>query len=308
MKEETFSAPLNRRELVQKAAGLAGLALLANTGTSRAEPPAEAGAKPGDTMPPMSNMKSMPKHDMSGYGIPSGPPQQIAMLVYPQMTTLDLIGPQQMFAIMGNVQIHLVAQNIDKPIITDSGVPILPTTRFADCPTDLTVLFAPGGSRGVLAVLHDDAALDFMAQRGKTAQWVTSVCTGSLILGAAGLLRGYRATSHWSMRDQILPIFGAIPVKERVVQDRNRMTGAGVTAGMDFALQLAALLRNEKMARAIQLGMEYDPQPPFHAGTLETAGADVRGMMQAAFAPLQVETEAEARSVAAKRLLALKKG
>ena len=299
MKNETPLAPLNRRELVQKAAGLAGFALAAPllAETAQAKPPAGT----------MQSMKSMPKHDMTGYGIPSGPPQQIVMLVYPQMTALDLIGPQQMFAAMGNVQIHLVAQNIDKPIITDSGIPLVPTTRFADCPSDLTVLFAPGGSRGVLNVLHDDAALDFVAQRGKTAKWVTSVCTGSLILGAAGLLNGYRATSHWSMRDQILPIFGAIPVKERVVQDRNRMTGAGVTAGMDFALRLAALLRNEKMARAIQLGMEYDPQPPFHAGTLETAGTDVSGMMQAMYTPLQNDMVIEARSVAAKRLPALKK-
>ena len=287
---------LNRRELVQKAAGLAGLALLADASTARAQPPAAP------------QMAAMPKHDMTGYGIPSGPPQQIAMLVYPQMTALDLIGPQQMFAAMGNVQIHLVAQNIDKPIITDSGIPLVPTTRFADCPADLTVLFAPGGSRGVLNVLHDDVALDFMAQRGKTAKWVTSVCTGSLILGAAGLLNGYRATSHWSMRDQILPIFGAIPVKKRVVQDRNRMTGAGVTAGMDFALRLAALLRNEKMARAIQLGMEYDPQPPFHAGTLETAGADVSGMMQAMYTPLQNDMVIEAKKIAATRLTSPKKG
>jgi cyclohexyl-isocyanide hydratase len=286
---------IDRRELVRRAAGVA---LAVAAGTSLAA--RRGAAAEGQAQPPKPK-GTMPKHDMSGYGIPDGPPQQIAMLIYPQMTTLDLIGPLQMLDAMGNVQIHLVWKEMGKPVVSDAGVPILPTQTFAECPDNLTVLFAPGGARGTLAVMQDKAVLDFLKAKGKTAKWITSVCTGSLILGAAGLLKGYKATSHWSVRDDILPIFGATPVKERVVEDRNRMTGAGVTAGMDFALRLAAKLRNEKMARAIQLGMEYDPQPPYHAGTLAGAGADVAGMMQAMYYPLQQEMRTAAESVRKQR-------
>ena len=274
---------MDRKQLLQMVLGATVASVLPNAEANEYAPP--------------QPMTKMPKHDMTGYGIPDGPPQQVAMLVYPQMTTLDLIGPQQILAVMGNVEVHLVWKEKKTPVISDSGVPILPTTTFAECLDNLTVLFVPGGARGTIAAMQDHAVLKFLATKGKTAKWVTSVCTGSLVLGAAGLLQGYRATSHWSLRDEILPIFGAIPVKERVVEDRNRMTGAGVTAGMDFALRLTAKLRNEKMAKAIQLGMEYDPQPPYHAGTPEGAGEDVLGMMQAMQAPLTEEMRRVAQGV-----------
>lgn len=280
----------NRRELVRRAAGLV---LAASAALPTFADTIAAGAPPKSP-----EMKGMPKHDMTGYGIPDGPPQQVAMLIYPQMTALDLIGPLQMFAAMGNVEVHLVWKERGKPVVSDAGVPILPTRSFAECPDNLTVLFVPGGARGTVAVMQDRAVLDFLVRKSRTAKWITSVCTGSLVLGAAGLLKGYKATSHWSMRDEILPLLGAIPVQARVVEDRNRMTGAGVTAGMDFALRLVAKLRNEKMARAIQLGMEYDPQPPYHAGTPAGAGEDVLSMMQAMFYPLQQETKTAADTAA----------
>jgi cyclohexyl-isocyanide hydratase len=236
-----------------------------------------------------------PKHDMTGYGIPDGPPQQFAMLIYPQMTALDLVGPLQMFHALGNVKVHLVWK--DRKLVTsDAGMAIQPTTTFADCPDDLIVLFVPGGSRGTIAMMKDDTVLRFLASRGKKAHYITSVCTGSLVLGAAGLLRGYRATSHWAVHD-LLTEFGAKPLKRRVVMDRNRITGAGITAGLDFGLHLATLLRNEKMARAIQLGFEYDPAPPYKAGTPAGAGADVTEMMNAMYYPLREEMKAAAAQV-----------
>ena len=116
------------------------------------------------------------------------------------------------------------------------------------------------------AIMRDDAVLDFMADRGASARYVTSVCTGALVLGAAGLLKGYRATTHWNARD-LLPIFGATPVYERVVEDRNRITGGGVTAGIDFGMAISAKMRGADFAKFSQLAMEYDPHPPFHSGS-----------------------------------------
>ncbi len=274
---------MNRRELIQTlgaaGASLAG-ALDRQTNTARAQ-----GAAADPSLPPAPGAR--PVHDMGGYGIPAGPPQQIAMLMYPQMTALDLVGPFQIFATLGNVKVHLVSRT--RGLVTsDAGMSIQPTTTFGECPDNLTALFVPGGSQGTLAQMRDGETLDFLAHKGKTAKYVTSVCTGSLVLGAAGLLRGYRATSHWGLRD-LLALFGAAPVNERVVEDRNRITGAGVTAGIDFGLHLAALLRSEKMAQAEQLFFEYDPQPPFHAGTPRTAPRQVTQMAWAMYAPLRDE-------------------
>lgn len=297
---------MNRRELVRRAVGLAlsaasvaafsagGSAALAGEATAAAAPEPSAGPTP-------ASPTQIPKRERELFGIPDGPPQQVAMLVYPQMTALDLIGPHQILAGMGNVEVHLVWKDKSQPVVSDAGVPILPTKTFAECPDNLTVLLVPGGTLGTLAVMQDEEVLDFLAARGKTAQWITSVCTGSLVLGAAGLLDGYKATSHWAMRDAVLPLFGATPVKARVVEDRNRMTGAGVTAGVDFALQLAAKLRNERMARAIQLSTEYDPQPPFQAGTLEGAGREVAGFVQAGMRPLEKMMSKAAERTRARR-------
>jgi cyclohexyl-isocyanide hydratase len=205
-------------------------------------------------------------------------PDQIAMLVYPKMTALDLIGPQYLFASLMGATVHLVGQSL-APVTSDTGVTITPTVTFENCPRDLTVLFAPGGTNGTLAAMQDAATLAFMADRGSRARYVTSVCTGSLILGAAGLLKGYKATSHWSARD-VLADFGAIPTDARVVRDRNRITGAGVTAGLDFGLQMVAELRDANYAQNVELLCEYDPQPPFHSGSLHTASPEVQSTMR----------------------------
>lgn len=194
---------------------------------------------------------------------------QIAMLVYPKMTALDLVGPQYMFSALMGAKVHLVGKTME-PVTCDTGITILPTTTFSGCPKDLTVFFTPGGTIGTLEALKDEETLAFVADRGGRADHVTSVCTGSLILGAAGLLKGYRATSHWAARDRLVR-FGAVPVPERVVRDRNRITGAGVTAGLDFGLAMLAELRDETYAEAVQLLCEYDPNPPWHAGSERSA-------------------------------------
>lgn len=203
--------------------------------------------------------------------------EQIAMLVYPGMTVMDLVGPHCMFGSLMGAKIHIVAKTLD-PVTSDAGLTIVPDATFETCPRDLTVLFTPGGTDGTLAAASDPRTLAFMADRGVRAQYVTSVCSGSLILGAAGLLKGYRATSHWSVRE-VLAGFGAIPTDARVVRDRNRITGAGVTAGLDFGLSMVAELRGRTYAECTQLMSEYDPHPPFNAGSMKTASAEVRTAM-----------------------------
>ena len=197
---------------------------------------------------------------------------KIGMVIFPQMTALDMVAPQLCMRAMMKTDIYIVAETA-APMMTDSGFEIVPTKTFADCPKDLDVLFVPGGPKGTEIAMRNDALLDFIADRGSRARYVTSVCTGSMILGAAGLLNGYRAASHWMTRD-FLPMFGAIMVDERVVVDRNRMTGGGITAGLDFGLVLSATLRDEQTARLTQLLLEYDPQPPFNTGSMKTAAAD----------------------------------
>ena len=190
---------------------------------------------------------------------------QIGMLLYPGLSALDLIGPHPFFAELSNCQVHLLWKNKD-PVVSSLGYSIVPTTSIRDCPRDLDVVFVPGGTSGTFAMMDDDGILSFLAERSSRARYVTSVCTGSLILGAAGLLKGYQATSHWRFRD-LLPMFGATPVEERVVADRNRITGGGVTAGIDFGLVIASRPRGRHAAEVLQLYNEYDPHPPFGAGT-----------------------------------------
>ncbi|QNA85485.1 DJ-1/PfpI family protein [Sphingomonas sp. So64.6b] len=191
------------------------------------------------------------------------------MLAYPGFEPLDLVGPHCILSGLANTRVHLVWKTNDA-ITTEGRFSIVPTTSIAQCPRDLDVLFVPGGTWGTVAMMGDEEVLSFLADRGSRARFVTSVCTGSLILGSAGLLQGYEATSHWMFRD-ILPVFGAKPVEERVVQDRNRMTGGGVTSGVDFGLVLASNLRGREVAETMQLSNEYDPQPPFRAGSPTTA-------------------------------------
>jgi transcriptional regulator GlxA family with amidase domain len=194
---------------------------------------------------------------------------QVGMLLYPGLTLLDLLGPQT--ALSHVMDVHLLWKTCDEPVVTDTGIRILPTMTLTECPSRLDVLFVPGGP-GMNDVMGDHDVLRFLTDRGATATWVTSVCSGSIVLGAAGLLDGYRATSHWGAVD-LLPLVGAVPVTERVVTDRNRITAGGVTAGLDFGLTLIARMFDKQTALAVQLGMEYDPQPPFDAGT--PSGRDV---------------------------------
>ncbi|TPW27697.1 DJ-1/PfpI family protein [Pararhizobium mangrovi] len=202
--------------------------------------------------------------------IPRDAPK-IAMLVYPKMVALDLIEPMTILTILRS-NIHLVWKD-KQPVSTDVHLPIAATHTFDDVPDDLDVLFVPGGILGTIDCMTDPEVLAFLADRGQRAKWVTSVCTGGLVLAAAGLLNGYDATAHWAVAD-LLPLMGARHVDERVVTDRNRMTGGGVTAGLDFGLDLAAKLRDEDAARRIQLILEYSPEPPFHNGTPAEAGPD----------------------------------
>ncbi|AKU95822.1 ThiJ/PfpI family protein [Labilithrix luteola] len=189
---------------------------------------------------------------------------EIGMLVHPGMTALDAVAPQLVFANMLNTRVHLVWKTLE-PVVTDTGLALLPTATFETCPYALDVLFVGGAKAATWPLLADVETVEFVRSRGSAARWVTSVCTGSLLLGAAGLLQGYRATSHWAVRD-CLGDFGATPVDARVVIDGNRMTGGGVTAGMDFGLQLAALLHGEPFAKVLQLLVEYHPEPPFETG------------------------------------------
>ncbi len=198
---------------------------------------------------------------------------QIAMLIYPMMFDVDLVGPLTFMRRLGDANVFLIWKD-RAPVISDLGVSYVAEHDFESCPKDLDILFVPGGLKGTIPAMQDSAVLDFLADRGARAKYVTSVCTGSLLLGAAGLLKGYKATSYWMVRD-LLQLFGAELVKERVVIDRNRITGGGATAGLDFGLTLAAVLRGEEHAKMLQLAIEYDPHPAFDAGAPERAPAGI---------------------------------
>jgi cyclohexyl-isocyanide hydratase len=204
------------------------------------------------------------------------PRLQIAMLAYPGMTLLDLVGPQATWGFHSVT--HLVWEST-APILTDSGVTVVPTCSFADCPREVDVLFAPGGF-GTWDVMENPRALAFLRAVAPGARFVTSVCTGSLILGAAGLLNGHKAATHWASFE-ILAALGIEGVHERVVVDGNRITGGGVTAGIDFGLTVLAALRGETVAQTTQLMLEYDPKPPFDCGSPERAGEAITGMVKA---------------------------
>jgi len=224
-------------------------------------------------------------------------PIQIGILLYPNVTQLDATGPAQVLSRVPGAQLHMIWKTRD-PVPTDAGFSIVPTTTFADCP-QLDVVCVPGGG-GQVAVMGDPEALDFLRKQAAKARYVTSVCTGSLILGAAGLLKGYKSACHWAWRD-MLKDFGATPVAERVVRDRNRISGGGVTAGIDFGLTVAAELAGEEVAKSIQLVLEYDPQPPFDAGSPEKAGPERVKRIYERLAPL-LESRRKANADAAARL------
>lgn len=226
--------------------------------------------------------------------MPELSPISVAFLVFPNVTQLDLTGPAQVLSRLGNVTLDLVWKTRD-PVATDSGFSLLPTKTFEEV-EHADIICVPGGF-GTVDVMQDAEVLDWVRKMGGRADWVTSVCTGSLVLGAAGLLKGYEATSHWASHEQ-LSFFGAIPVKQRVVLDRNRLTGGGVTSGIDFALALTARIRGEAHAKFVQLSIEYDPNPPFDSGTPDKADDETleryRAMINKA-APGRVE---KVRSIA----------
>lgn len=221
----------------------------------------------------------------------------VAFLLFPNVTQLDLTGPLQVLSRLGDARLDLIWKSLD-PVPTDAGFSIVPTATLAQI-THADILCVPGGF-GVNDVIADDEVMTWVSAIGAEATWVTSVCTGSLILGAAGLLRGYRAGCHWAQRD-MLPLFGAVPVAERVVVDRNRITGGGVTAGIDFALTLTALLRGEDHAKAVQLSLEYDPHPPFASGTPEQADPAVLAAVKRRTDTLVPTRDADLRALAARR-------
>lgn len=196
---------------------------------------------------------------------------RIGFLLFPGVTQLDLTGPYEVLARLPDAQPFLVWKTLD-PVRSEHGLELLPTIGFDDCPP-LDLLCVPGGP-GINELLTDTAVLAFLRRSAAGARFVTSVCTGALVLGAAGLLRGRRATTHW-MSMEFLPAFGAEPVEERVVEDGNVITGGGVTAGIDFALHVAALVAGREVAEAIQLAIQYDPRPPLDAGTPRTASPEV---------------------------------
>lgn len=190
---------------------------------------------------------------------------KIQMLVYPGMTLLDLVGPAQAWASWPDAEMQYVWKE-EGAVPTDTCLPVVATTGFADAWEAPDILFTPGGMEATFELLEDDVVMSFLRSRGEKAGWVTAVCTGSILLGGAGLLRGYKATSHWFVRDAVA-LFGATPTEGRYVIDRNRATGGGVTAGVDFGLAIMAEIAGEPLARLVQLLTEYSPQPPFNSGT-----------------------------------------
>ncbi|GGF83170.1 glutamine amidotransferase [Azorhizobium oxalatiphilum] len=196
---------------------------------------------------------------------------QFGILVFPNVQQLDLTGPYEVFASTPGAQVHLIWKD-RSPLTASTGLALTPTTTFADCP-ELDVLCVPGGA-GVNPLMEDETVLAFLRERAPGVRYLTSVCTGSLVLGAAGLLKGRKATSHWAAHD-LLGSFGAIPTKGRVVRDGNLITAGGVTSGIDFGLTVVAELLGPEAAQLIQLSLEYAPTPPFSAGTPDEAPAEI---------------------------------
>jgi cyclohexyl-isocyanide hydratase len=220
---------------------------------------------------------------------------RIGLLAFPAMTQLDLTGPLQVFANLPGAEVRVIWKTLG-PLQTHGGLRLVPDTTLSDCP-QLDVICVPGGF-GVMDLMDDQEVLSFLRMQTEKATFVGSICTGSLVLGAAGLLRGKKATTHWAWLDLLEP-FGAIPTKSRVVRDGNVFTGGGVTAGIDFALTMVAELAGRDVAEAIQLGIEYAPAPPFNAGSPDTARPEIVAGVRARMTATRVEREARVAKVAA---------
>ena len=220
----------------------------------------------------------------------------IGLLLFPDITQLDMTGPYEVFIKFPDTKVHLVWKSRE-PVTAGGGMQIVPTTTFSECP-QLDLICVPGGG-GMNALLNDAETLGFIRAQAKGARYVTSVCTGALVLGAAGLLKGKRAATHWMSRE-MLSAFGATPVAERVVVDGSTITGGGVTAGIDFALHVAAHLHGAAFAQKTQLGMEYDPKPPFDAGSPERADPALVAQARADATKRQAERQTAVDQAAAK--------
>jgi cyclohexyl-isocyanide hydratase len=196
----------------------------------------------------------------------------IGFVILPDLTQLDFTGPLQVLSRLPQSAVHIVAKS-QAPVPSDCGLALVPTHTFANCPP-LDLICVPGGSDGVVKAIGDRETIEFIRRQGDAAKYVTSVCTGAFILGVAGLLKGRRATTHWAFAD-LLPLVGATHERARVVKDGNVITAGGVTSGIDFGLSVVAELAGETTARTIQLGIEYDPAPPFDSGHPDRAPADI---------------------------------
>ena len=286
----------NRRALLQ---GFTGAALLAPYLALEKAMAAEA-AKAPPANPSAAEQKAMADRHMETMQRVLGPglwgQEKVGMLLYPKFTALDLVGPHYFFACMFGAKVQLVTTEKDlSPVMSDLGLAISPTVTMADAPKDLDVLFIPGGTDGTLSVMSRTDTMDWVKDRASRAKHITSVCTGSMVLAKAGLLKGKKATSHWATH-AALADFGAIPTDQRVVKDGNILTGAGVTAGMDFAIALVEQLRGRAYAEALVLQGEYAPEPPIKGGTLSTTTADVGQMMDEMFQPVAAQFRALAKN------------
>lgn len=201
----------------------------------------------------------------------------IVFVLFDNVTQLDFTGPVQFLSRLPGAVVHVVSKD-GQPVTTDCGFSILPRSGFANCP-QANVLCVPGG-HGVRDAIADTAIVDFVRQQAKGADYITSVCTGAFVLGAAGLLQGKKATCHWAYT-QLLPLFGATHAPARVVRDGNLITAGGVTSGIDFALDLIAAISGEDVAKTIQLALEYDPAPPFGGGSLASSSDETVGNLRA---------------------------
>jgi cyclohexyl-isocyanide hydratase len=219
----------------------------------------------------------------------------IGSLMFDGMDQIDLTGPFEVLSRVPSSTYQTYAKTVS-PVRDLHGLRLIPDAMLGEAPP-LDVLHIPGGS-GQEALMEDQEVIAWIQKQAVGARYIFSVCTGALLCGAAGLLKGRRATTHWSCL-QLLPYFGAIPVNERVVTDANYVFAAGVTAGIDGALRLAAELRGEEVAQAIQLDMVYAPEPPFNSGTPESAPPAIREQAKLSYRKITAQRESTARRIAA---------
>ncbi len=291
-----MEVPLDRREFSRALAAAAALAALPACAHT---PQSSALATPVDPAHDHGGMNAFFQELTGGdpaemARIMPAKPLEIAVVVYPGFFPFDVLGTKAVFDQLLSANVHVVSKDL-LPVAAGRHTQLLPNKTFETCPENLDVIFLPGGGDGTVAAMRDPAMLAFLQRQAKTARYITSVCTGSLILGAAGLLKGYKATSHWVTHD-VLAMLGATPVKARVVEDRNRITGGGVTAGIDFGLTIVARLSSERYAKAVQLNIEYDPAPPFRAGAPSGAGKQITGALRTMYRGTVASAEAASKA------------